>query len=364
MASTKGARRAAPPLPEPLPGARKDVTSFVRNAQRAAIGDLDGDGHREIVLVDPERMRVVEASGRELASAAITRGAQALVVEDIDGDARAEVFAGWGVTREHMDTRAAFTVHRLERGTLREEVILAPETSRQDVSAIVPMRQGASVLLAYFESKYVVSSVIATRGAQGWETTKLASHRTATSYARGDVDGDDVIDTVVGRVYGDGQGVDGDAFVLRPGGERTPIPSTRGMRSLAIADADGDGRDEIFMGDGWHQSYAAHARGLLTWVRHVDGELQAELVEDTPGQYAIEKIVPATIDGATTLVTLGSSYVRVFRRVDGVWRGLTIAGPARDVAVGDLDGAPGDEILIVGEKSEIVSLRGVAWPSR
>ena len=347
-----------PPLPDPLPGARKDVTSFVGGALRAAIGDLDGDGKREIVLVDAKQLRVVDPSGHEIAAIPVTRGIQALVVADLDGDGRAEIVVGEGVTREHKETKAAFTVYRLEHRGLVEESVYAPDTPRQDVSAIVPMPDAGSVLLAYFDSKYNVASLIAKRTARGWAVSTVASIRMATSYARGDVDGDGIPDLVVGRTYGDASGTDGDAFVLAPGGRRIAIPSTRGLRSIAIADGDGDGRADVFMGDGWHQNYGEKARGLLTWARQVGSEFKTELVEDTAGQYAIEKIAPATVGGRLGLVTLGSSYVRVFQRPDDHWIGSTIAGPARDIAVGDLDGLPGDEILIVADKSEIVSLGG------
>src|ERR1700730_15119375 len=47
----------APKLPDPLPGVRKDVTAIVGAAVRVAIGDLDGDGASEIVLVDPQQLR-------------------------------------------------------------------------------------------------------------------------------------------------------------------------------------------------------------------------------------------------------------------------------------------------------------------
>ncbi len=345
-----------PPLPDPLPGARTDLTKALGAAARVAIGDFDGDGDRELVVADPERIRIVELSGKEVASVPVAAGIHVLVAADLDGDRRAEILAGWGESREHRAAKARITLHRLKDGTLTEEVIAAPETPRAEITTILPMPDEKALLVAYFDSKYNVTSAVARRDKQGWQLDKLASIRMATSYARGDLDGDGALELVVGRVYGDDVGIDGDAFVLAPDGSRSKLPSTRGLRSLAIV-----GRD-VFMGDGWHQNYGQHGRGLLTRVATINKGYVAQLVENTPGQHSIERIVPATIDGAPAVVTLGSHYVRVFSLRGDAWRGLTIAGPARDIAVGDLDGKPGDEIVVVGDTSAIVDLRGVAWP--
>ena len=345
-----------PPLPDPLPGARTDVTKLFGAAARVAIGDFDGDGDRELVIADPERLRIVEVSGKEVASVAVAAGIHVLVAADLDGDRRAEILAGWGESREHRAAKARITLHRLKGATLIEEVIASPETPRAEITAILPMPDEKALLVAYFDSKYNVTSAVARRTEQGWQLDKLASIRMATSYARGDLDGDGTPELVVGRVYGDDVGIDGDAFVLAADGSRSKLPSTRGLRSLAVV-----GRD-VFIADGWHQNYGQHGRGLLTRVATIKGGYVAQLLENTPGQYSIERIVPATIDGAPAVVTLGSHYVRVFSLRRDAWRGLTIAGPARDVAVGDLDGKPGDEIVVVGDASAIVDLRGVAWP--
>ena len=351
----QGPRAPLPPLPDPLPGKRTDLTAIVGTSARAAIGDFDDDGVREIAIADAKTLRIVEVAGKQLASVDVTAGIQVLVAADIDGDGRVELLAGWGQSREFMAAKPRISVHRLERGALVEEVIATPESERAEVTAILPVPEDKAVLVAYFDSKFTVTSAIARKTAGAWQLRTLASIRMATSYARGDVDGDGKFDLVVGRMYGDAVGVDGDAFVLLQDGGRTKLPTTRGLRSIAIAGG------EIFMGDGWHQNYGQHARGLLTRVSLAKDGPRAALVEDTAGQYAIERIVPATIDGKPALVTLGSHYVRVFARAGDAWRGLTIAGAARDVAVGDLDGKPGDEILVVGETSTLVDLSGVAW---
>ena len=360
-ATTAGAAssRATPPLPDPLPGPRTDLTAAIGKADRAAIGDLDGDGRNEIVVADAQRLRVLDASGKERASASVPGGIQVLVVARLGEGRRAAILAGWGQTREHMQAAARVEAYRLEGAALAAEAILAPATPRSEIAAIVPLaEEPGALLVAYFDSKFTVRSVVARPGTP-WRTTDVATIRMATSYARGDLDGDGRPELVVGRVYGDDKGVDGDAFVLRDGGARTPIPTTRGVRELAITDADGDGRPELFLADGWHQNYGQIARGLLTWVRLENGAPRAELIEDTPGQFSVGRILPADVDGDghPEIVTLGSHYVRLFTRRSGRWTGLTLAGAARDLAVGDLDGIPGDEVLILGEKAELVSLR-------
>jgi hypothetical protein len=345
------APRPVPPLPDPLPGKRRPIE--LGKALAAAIGDFDGDHDNEIVVADTDQLRVVKVDGKVVASIAAPSGIDVLTAADIDGDGRAEILAGWGMSREHRDAPARVVAYRLVRDKLVEESILTPQTSRAQVVTILPWDHPNELFIAYYSEKYMVKSVVVRRGSSGWETTPVAELRMATSYARGDVDGDGKPDLVVGRVYGDAKGADGDAFVLAPDGTRKPIKVTRGIHGAhGVAIADG----AIFLADGWHQNYAASGRGLVTTARAAGGAFNSELVEDTAGQYVVERVEPAHIGGHTAIVTMGNQYVRVFTHSGAAWQGLTVGGAMRDVAVGNLDKEPGDEILLVGEHSEIVKL--------
>jgi VCBS repeat protein len=356
------APRAVPPLPDPLPGKRRDISAAVGKPTKLALADVDGDGKPELITVDAKQIRVIDHAGKELAHADVPGGIEVLAAFDVDGDHRAEILCGWGETREHRGTKAQITLHRLRDGALTSEVVAAPQTSRQDVVSIEKLGTN-ELALAYFTDKYMVAGVTAKLEGTVWTTSRSGDTaiRMATAWAHGDVDGDGKPDVVVGRVYGDAIGVDGDVFVLADG-KRTPLPTTRGVQAIAVADLDGDGHAEVIAGDGWHQNYGQLARGLVTVIRDDHGTFRSELVEDTPGQYTIWQFVIADVDGDGTpeIITRGSHYVRVFHRSNGAWHGLTIAGVARDLAVADLDGT-GPVIAIAGDPSVVVDLHGVRW---
>jgi hypothetical protein len=345
-------QRSAPPMPDTMPGVRRDVSALVGRTTRAAIGELDG--HTVLVLVDPDSMRVVDKAGKQIASMPVIAGIQQLSI------ANGKILAGWGASREHTEAVARFTLTHLDKDKLVEEVVLAPTTTRPDVTGAIA--DGDRLHLAYFDSKYGVTKVTATHGASGWTASDPLTFRMATGWAIGDVDGSGKKSLVASRIYGDQIGSDGDAFVLSPDGKRTVLPTTRGAQSIAVADTDGDGKAEIFVGDGWAQNYAKNAQGLLTWIRLVDGAPKAQLIEDTPGQYSITQIIAADVDGdgKPEIIARGNAYVRVYKRSGDAWKGITIAGKMRDVAVGDLDGK-GIEVLVVGDHSEVVDLHTASW---
>jgi hypothetical protein len=338
-----------------LPATVSDETiaRTVGNPQRIAVGDLDGDRRPELVMVDAERLRVADLTGRERARIPVPGGIQVLHVADIDSDGRAEILAGWGRSREHQDAKARLSIYRLNAESLVEELVTRPSTSRNDVVEILPIPGSTppALLVAYFESKYMVQIATAHVREGRWTLEPMDTIRMATSYALGDVDGDGEIDVVVGRVYGDDVETDGDAFVVRPDRSRVPIPVTGGVRSLTVEDLDGDGRLEVLIGDGWNKNYGQLARARITRAWWSDGEFHTELLEDSPGQYTLWNIVAADVDGdgRREIVTRGSAHVRVLSRKGDRWEGTNVASNCHDAVVVDLDARPGNAVLVVCE---------------
>ncbi|MEW5852762.1 MAG: VCBS repeat-containing protein [Myxococcota bacterium] len=361
-------RSPVPPLPDPLPGQRRDVSAFLGDAVKVAGGDLDGDGKSELVVATAAQLRVLDTAGREKASVPTPGGAQLLSVVDLDGNRRGCILVGWGMDLAHRDAAARVSVYRLERGHLVEETVLTPPTTRAEITTLLHVGGSPpTLLITHYVDKYDTRSVYAARTVEGWKIQEIARIRMASAYARGDVDGDGKPDVVVGRPYGDDRTADGDIFLLRPDGTRVPIPSLRGVRALTVADSDGDRLPEIFYADGWHMDYGRVARGQLSWARWDKGAFTREVIEDTPGQFTLFKVLAADVDGDGTpeIVTQGSAYARVFKRVGSQWKGLTVGEAGKDLAVAELDGKPGVDVVIVAEKgprSEIISLRGTEWP--
>jgi hypothetical protein len=324
-APSGSAASEATPAPAPAPA----LLAAAGTALRAVAADLNGNGRSELVLVDSHSLRVVDMAGAELARTAAPSGIQVLATAPAEGGGE-EVVAGWGRTLDWRDGRARVSVFRLSSAGLSEQVVLEPSTSRHDIADIASA--GGELWIAWFESKYRVRIDKALRSAEGWRMQPIAAIRMATSIAAGYVDGDRVVDLVVGRTYGDDVGQDGDAFLLRANGERVPIPIQGGVRAIAVADADGDGTAEVYVADGWNRDYGRLARGLLTRARWTGARFESEVIDDGAGQYGLSQIIARATDGGRhEVITRGNAHVRVVRQQGATWQARTVASGCRDV---------------------------------
>jgi len=127
----------------------------------------------------------------------------------------------------------------------------------------------------------------------------------------------------VGRVYGDSIGDEGDAYIL-DGNIKTNLKVRRGVKSaIKVGDGNNDGKNEIYVGDGWHQNYDKIARGRLAMIGE---DLTYRLIEDIKGQSNIEQIEVADIDGdgRNEVLAAGNRFFRIYR-----YRGDEVVGEKR-----------------------------------
>ena len=330
--------------------------------------DLDGDGRDEVVVASAQGVVALrrEADGfRAVFRAPARGGATAVASGDLDGDGKGDFAVGWGVHRDHREAPAhlsAYLSGEAAIGERVEETVAVPETSRAQFSslAVAPVEPGggAGLLYAVFVSKYDVRAVFAQREAGGWRERELAEIRMATHWAVGELPRG-VPRVFVGRPYGDAVKSDGDVFAFVRGGSRTPLPSVRGVRSLAVVDVGSAAAPlrRVCYGDGWHWRYRELGEGLLTCARPVaDGRFAAQRVADTES-YEINTLATADLDGdgRVELIALGSDALYAFTPDPGSgeeprWRQRVLGPGGRSAAVVDTDGDGRDEIALAGER--------------
>lgn len=331
---------------------------------RVAGGNFSREKRLELVTVDAAWLRVVELDGRERARIQAPGGIEVLRVADIDGDGRAEILAGWGATREHSNAKARISVYRLKEDALVEEDVIDPSTSRNDVAEVLPFAgaKPPELLIAYFESKHMVRIARAQRAGSRWTVRPIDSIRMATSYALGDVDGDEQVDVVVGRLYGDDIEADGDAFLLRPDGSRVPIPVRGGIRAVTLSDIDGDGHLDVLISDGWNRNYGANAKARLTRASWSAGAFRAEVLAEDPRQYTFWDVLTADLDGDghREIVTRGNGEITVWKAGGNAFRGTTVASVCRDMLALNYDVQAGDELILICDDGTHVVRNGRA----
>ena len=131
--------------------------------------------------------------------------------------------------------------------------------------------------------------------------------------------------------------------MIQEDGKYETVPTLRGVRALAAADLEGDGRAELLFGDGWHKAYAKHGRFRPTVARwQPGGAWTSELVEERSDQYSIERIGWF----AGHLVASGSQGVYRYRRDGGAWKR---SGPlAPTASTGSWSSLGADALLLSG----------------
>lgn len=183
-------------------------------------------------------------------------------------------------------------------------VVFERSGERNQVNTI--LWQDGKLWLNFFTSKYITTIGYLTSTQSGeWTFTETASVRMGDSL---DVVGDLA---VVGRSYGDIQGQDGDLLLFK-GGERTLLPSYRGVRSVRVV---GDAANHrIFIGDGWHMNYGQLAQGRLSVVskRAEDSRYTLQILDYDTATTDFRRLIPFRSSGHDYIAAQGSSSVVIY----------------------------------------------------
>jgi hypothetical protein len=155
---------------------------------------------------------------------------------------------------------------------------------------------------------------------------------------------------VVGRVYGDAPKAPGDLRLIGPEGERV-LPTLRGVRALAAADLDGDGVQELLVGDGWHYAYGRQA---LARVRLLEGPdwSTGRTIAMFDGEYTVWSI---EVVGQNILAT-GSKGVHLLSRDALGWADHLVAPVAETGNAVVFKDDKGLWALVAGKPSVLVPL--------
>ena len=202
------------------------------------------------------------------------------------------------------------------------------------------------VAFAYYASKYMVrtrhllSNPADAGPGPGSRVQEGKDVRMASSRAYGDLDGDELMDEVVGRVYGDAKGEPGDLTVHFGNGKSVKVPTDRGIKAVWIGKAGADARPALYFSDGWESNYGKKAKAQIKRATFGKGATPPAQIGDSPAEFTFFDITSADLDGdgKAELVARGNTNLSAFSQgAGGTWTRRTLAGmePILNTAIGE-----------------------------
>ena len=310
-------------------GEPREARELARADAVAAV-DLDGDGVDELILVTDGVARwpggELDLGGSLLASARDARGS----------GGREALLLGSGMSRDFREAPAR--VWRLDASG--GELLWEHNGPRNQITDLRVTADGIW-LAAFQDASHVVG---------GWlvdgEREPLIRETFATRQLPVGSD-----QALVGRIYGDKPKSDGDLRLMGKGVTARTLPTLRGVRSLAVADLDGDKRDEVLVGDGWHYAYGKQAIARVRLLEAPDWSTGRTLAS-FDGEYTVREIFVV----GDRIVAVGTKGVHLLQR-DGLgWSDTTLAPIAETGQAVVIQEAAGPAVLISGDPALVVPI--------
>lgn len=338
------------------PFTRIEVKGLCENPEIVATGRISGSAHDDLILGKDSVIfvyQILRDSAQLLFTDSFDKEIHEICIADANNDGRNDIVLlnGWSRYKDDAVSVHLLSYHKSD-WTL-SEVYSKPSPRPQPVYLEVNDLDGDGsdeIIASFFESKYMVETVVLSEKSGNWFPETSYIERMATAHDIGYLtDGKPV--HVVGRVYGDSIGETGDAYILE-GNERIDLDIYRGIRSaVRLGDGNNDGINEIYIGDGWHQNYGKMARARLAVITPEGGDYNYSLIEDIKGQTDVAQIEIADItgDGRNEVIVSGNLSIRIYKHDGDRWKVFCDTSlKSGQLVAGNITGNKKKELIIVG----------------
>jgi len=306
-------------------------------AEAVVAADLDGDGIDSLILV---RDGVARWGGRQ---ADLGGAVQVTARGDIDGDGLEEALVATGMARAHRQAPA-----RLWSLDEQDAKLLWERKGERNQVTDLRVLGGRIWLVRFDDDRQSTGGWLLDGDPRQLEVA--AKGALATRQLPLDDGG-----VLVARIYGDEPRSDGDLQLRRADGSRRGIPSLRGVRSLELAELDGQEAPELLVGDGWHYAYGERA---LARLRLLQGEewQRGRTIAVFDDEYSVRQLEVAGRGSDARILALGSAKAHLLVR-DGLgWADLVLGevGETGNAVFARL--AEGEGVAISGDPASWIAL--------
>lgn len=263
----------------------------LRNAEKVACADLDGDGVDESIFFDQGVM--YWRGNRE----PLSGGLHVFRRSKLPNQEKESLLFATGYAKGFVD--ATKTLYRLTDSTV--QTVWTHDGERDQTTDIHEIN--GKIFLSIFAEETMVEG--------GWlENGQLQAQQKFNMATQQQPLPEDPTSLVVGRLYGDEKRSFGDVRIIRADNTTQFLPAFRGVKDIELFDFNKDGHSDILVSDSWHYQYASMARPrvqLYMGPDYQDIRTVLDVEANTNKDYIINNI-EVHRDG-TKILAQGSQHV-------------------------------------------------------